>query len=413
MNPAHAASSSSSAARMPATMQTTTGTEGSGLTITTASPPGTNTTTTTATVTAGTGVTALTVRSGQDRQQETESLLDRFIPEILGEIGRQLYEFHALRPSLNAITQTSHAGKALAVSLCSKLTPKQAFEQWQSDWLKLLGYFKEAKPEEKERYLATVRTIAGQLTMTPMHPSETISPYFVDVTAPEFIASIPRVALPCNSPAASQAALRLLESQLTMPADARTEIIFHYLCGRDQDLFDRLIAAARQHGNCCFSIVDDGTGKAIAEAATKDLVHYMSFMPKHPAAIAAVASALKCNTSLRTASIVIAMPMNVDELILALSRLPCLQQLVIYLPGPGSSQALPQLIRSSTALVDLTIMSSRPSSASEATPDAALIQARVELALALEARGPSLRYDIDPLFLPKRSIAAPSAESKD
>ena len=392
MDPTKAASSFLSTAGLPLTIAGTT----------------TTTTTTTSIVAA-----APMMRTDKRRQQETALFLDKLLPEILGEIGRKLHESSAMRPSLNAISRVSHAGKSLAVYLCSKLTPMQASDQWQRDWMRLISHFGKDE-KQKEQYLEVVKTIARQLPMTPFNPSKYRSEHFADVTAPKFIASIPRVKLPCNGQNSSQAALELIESQLQMEPASRTEIMLDYAAKKkNKDCFENLLATAEPHGNCRFNISESGAGNAIAAAAKKNLLHYMAFFPSSTTGTANVASALKGNTSIRAASIVISTPMEMDELLLALSGLPGLRRLEIFLPGPGSSPALAELVKRSSALEDLKIMSHHFSNADDIPPDAAMIHARTALKLALETRGPSFRYDIHPIHLPQPPTAAAPQARKD
>jgi hypothetical protein len=265
--------------------------------------------------------------------------------------------------------------------------------------------------DEKERYLNVVKTIARQLSMTPFFPSMYLSGHFAEMTSPKFIASIPRVKLSCDHPSSIQAALALMESQLQMEPASRTEITLCYSAKKTRkDLFESLLATAELHGNCRFNISESGAGDAIAAAAKKNLLHSMSFFPGSKTGTADVAFALKGNTSTSIASIAISKPMKMDDLLLALSRLPCLHRLEIYLPGPSASPALAEMVRSSNAVADLKIMSSSPLSASKITPDAAMIHARAALKLALETRGPSFRYEIDPVYLPDPpAVTAPGA----
>lgn len=367
----------------------------------------TATTTTTTTTAAAAVVTAPTMRMDERRSRETTLFLDQLPPEILGEIGRKLYVTCALRPTLNAMSRVNHAGKSLAIFMCSKLTARQASDQWFRDWLQLNRFFKQ---DQKERYLASVRTIARQLTMTPINPSEYVSEHFGDITAPEFLAAVPRLALSCNSPGAGKAALALIESQLQMAQELRTEITLNFSSNINMDLLESLLAAAEPHGNCVFNIVESGDGSGIAAAATKNLLRYMSFFPGSKGT-AAVAAALKGNTSLNAASIVFLQPMEMDDLLLALSRLPRLHRLEIHLPGPNTSPALADMVKGSVALADLKIMTSHRPSADASAADALQTHARAQLKLALETRGSSFRYEIDPVYLPELP-GTPSAKAR-
>jgi hypothetical protein len=351
------------------------------------------------------------MRTGERRQQETTLLLDTLMPEILGEIGRKLYESSGIRSSLNAISRISHAGKVLAIYLCSKLTPTQASYQWQLDWLRLINHFGK---EEKECYLDVVKTIAQQLPMTPFNPSKYLAEHFAEVTAPAFIASIARVKLSCNDRSSTQAALELIESQSQMEPLSRTEITLDYAAKKKRkDLFESLLAAAERHGNCRFNINEGGVGNAIAAAAKKNLLDQMAFFPSSTTGIANVAFALKDNTSVRTASIVVSTPMEIDELLLALSGLPRLQRLEMFLVKPCSSPALAEMVKRSSALGDLKIMSPHASSADDTPPDAATIQAQAALKFALETRSPSLRHEIHPIHLPQPPAAATPEARED
>jgi hypothetical protein len=97
----------------------------SGVPLTIAEPTITTTTTTTTTTITTTSavVTAPRMRTDERQHQQTALFPDELMPEILGEIGRKLRQASAMRPSLNAISCVSHAGKLLAAYLCSKLTP--------------------------------------------------------------------------------------------------------------------------------------------------------------------------------------------------------------------------------------------------------------------------------------------------
>ena len=346
----------------------------------------TTTTTTLTTTTTSVVVTPPIMRTDERRQQETALFLDKLMPEIIGEIGRHLHESSAMRPSLNAISRVSHSGKSLAIYLCSKLTPMQASDQWQRDWLRLISHFGK---DQKERYLDVVKTIAQQLPMTPFNPSRYRSEYFEDVTAPKFIASIPRIKLSCNDQTSAQAALELIKPQLQMDPASRTEITLDYAAKKKkQGLFESLLAAAELHGNCRFNINENAAGSAISAAAKKNLLDYMAFFPSSRTNTANVALALKGNTSIRAASIVILTPMQMDELLLALSGLPRLHRLELFLPGPSSSPALAEMVKRSGALAELKIMPLHFSNIDELPPDAAMIHARAALKLALETRGP-------------------------
>lgn len=71
------------------------------------------------------------------------------------------------------------------------------------------------------------------------------------------------------------------------------------------------------------------------------------------------------------------------------------------------------MIKRSGALAKLKIMPLHFSNTDELPPDAAMIHARAALRLALETRGPSFRYEIHPLYLPKPSAAAAPEASGD
>ena len=72
-----------------------------------------------------------------------------------------------------------------------------------------------------------------------------------------------------------------------------------------------------------------------------------------------------------------------------------------------------EMVKRSSALAELNIRSPHVSGTDEPAPDAAMIHAKAALKIALETRGPSFRYEIHPLYLPKPPAAAAPEASGD
>lgn len=366
------------------------------------------------------------------------SLLTSVPPEILADVGRELHESRALRPALNAIVRTSHQGKALAAALCCRLTQAQAEEQWNLDGRSLQRYFTEEKKSgEREVFLSTVRAVANQLSMAPMDPYNVAPHYSHDLMAPEFVASIPKVTFRIAGGESIKVVLSLLQSQFDMVANARTEFTLTILANDGKSEYEGLIAAAERHGKCRFIIIGQAS-ELIGAAASRQILDRIYFIPNGPEDTSLVASALKGNTSLREADITLPRSAVADELILALSGLPALRRLGLIIPAPESRSALAELVRRNTGLVSLEVKSSIPPTVSQARPNAkptdisaaidkrklalanaeiaiangdlatamaeiAIVKgeiAKLDLKKALEARGNSLQWEIDPVFLP-------------